>query len=137
MSALTQYYQAAEQFNAQGAAKGSLHGYAGGTNYAMGGWAMVGERGPELMRVPSGSQIVPNHLIGGYANGLNIPGGTTVNIINNAGASVSSEEGMDANGAKMIVVTIEKAVASAIAKGKMDGPMRSRYGARYVGRSTT
>ena len=90
-----------------------------------------------LMRVPSGSQIVPNHLIGGYANGLNIPGGTTVNIINNAGASVSSEEGMDANGAKMIVVTIEKAVASAIAKGKMDGPMRSRYGARYVGRSTT
>lgn len=47
-----------------------LLGFADGTNSAPGGWAMVGERGPELMRVPRGSQIIPNHKIGGYANGL-------------------------------------------------------------------
>jgi len=35
-------------------------GYAGGVENAPGGWAMVGERGPEAMYVPPGSTIRPN-----------------------------------------------------------------------------
>ena len=35
-------------------------GYADGTPSAPGGWSMVGERGPEMMYVPRGSQITPN-----------------------------------------------------------------------------
>lgn len=41
--------------------QGGTYGYASGTNYARGGWAMVGERGPEAMFIPRGAQVVPNH----------------------------------------------------------------------------
>ena len=48
---------------------GFLHMFAGGTDSAPGGFAMVGERGPEIMHVPKGAQIIPNHKIGKYADG--------------------------------------------------------------------
>lgn len=35
-------------------------GFAAGTSYAPGGWAMVGEQGPEAMYVPQGASIIPN-----------------------------------------------------------------------------
>lgn len=44
-----------------GSSQGGTYGYASGTNYARGGWAMVGERGPEAMFVPRGAQVIPNH----------------------------------------------------------------------------
>ena len=40
-----------------GRAWGGRKGYANGTLSAPGGWAMVGERGPELVRLPTGSQV--------------------------------------------------------------------------------
>ena len=46
-----------------------LFGFASGTNSAPGGFAMVGEKGPEIMYVPRGAQITPNHKIGSYAGG--------------------------------------------------------------------
>ena len=39
----------------------ALPGFALGTNFAPGGLAIVGERGPELVDLPRGSQVVPNH----------------------------------------------------------------------------
>jgi hypothetical protein len=33
---------------------------------------MVGERGPEIMHVPRGAQIIPNHKIGAYADGVGL-----------------------------------------------------------------
>src|SRR5680860_358529 len=39
--------------------------FAGGTNFAPGGPALVGERGPEIVNLPRGSQVIPNHQIGG------------------------------------------------------------------------
>lgn len=47
-------------------------GYASGTANAAPGWAMVGERGPELMYMRGGETVIPNHALGnikGYANG--------------------------------------------------------------------
>ncbi|SFO91100.1 hypothetical protein [Tranquillimonas alkanivorans] len=41
----------------------SIPGFASGTNFAPGGLAMVGERGPELVNLPRGSQVVPNHRL--------------------------------------------------------------------------
>lgn len=35
--------------------------YASGTDYARGGLSLVGERGPELMYVPRGAQIIPHN----------------------------------------------------------------------------
>lgn len=47
---------------------GSLFGIghnANGTNNWGGGLTMVGERGPELVNLPSGSQVIPNSALGG------------------------------------------------------------------------
>jgi phage-related minor tail protein len=42
-----------------------IPGFATGTNFAPGGLALVGERGPELVNLPRGSQVIPNHdLVG-------------------------------------------------------------------------
>ncbi|QIG67371.1 tail tape measure protein [Rhizobium phage RHph_TM3_3_9] len=38
-------------------------GHATGTQFSPGGWKWVGERGPELMKVPGGAQVVPNNRI--------------------------------------------------------------------------
>ena len=43
--------------------------YASGTESAPGGMALVGEKGPEIMHVPRGAQIIPNHKIKAYADG--------------------------------------------------------------------
>ncbi len=40
---------------------GGLGLYADGTEFAPGGLAMVGERGRELVNLPRGSQVIPNH----------------------------------------------------------------------------
>lgn len=44
---------------------------ASGSNYAPGGWTMVGENGPELLNLPSGSQIKTNS----QTNGMSTPSG--------------------------------------------------------------
>jgi SLT domain-containing protein len=42
----------------------SATGYALGTMGAAKGWAMVGERGPELVRFGGGERVVPNSALG-------------------------------------------------------------------------
>lgn len=60
-----------------------ISGYAAGTSFAPGGVALVGEQGPELVNLPRGSQVIPNHRIGG---------GGTVNITVQAGAFMGSQQ---------------------------------------------
>lgn len=43
--------------------------YAGGTSWHPGGMALVGERGPELVNLPRGSSVIPNHALGGAGSG--------------------------------------------------------------------
>lgn len=50
---------------------------AKGTNFAPGGMAIVGEKGPELVNLPRGSQVIPNHELG------SLGGGSVYNITNN------------------------------------------------------
>lgn len=40
-----------------------------GTNFARGGPTIVGERGPELVNLPRGSQVIPNHRLGRAGGG--------------------------------------------------------------------
>jgi phage-related protein len=42
-----------------------IPGFAKGTSFAPGGMALVGERGPELVNLPRGSQVIPNHKLDG------------------------------------------------------------------------
>ncbi len=44
--------------------------FAGGTDSAPGGMALVGEKGPEIVNLPRGAQVIPNHKIGRYADGI-------------------------------------------------------------------
>lgn len=44
-----------------------IPGFAEGTSFAPGGLAMVGERGPELVNLPRGSQVIPNDRLAGMA----------------------------------------------------------------------
>jgi hypothetical protein len=53
-----------------------IRGYASGTSYAPGGWAIVGEQGPELVSLPRGSQVLPAtetaRAMQGWGNTINI-----------------------------------------------------------------
>nr|WP_313023120.1 phage tail length tape measure family protein [Brucella intermedia] len=46
-----------------------IPGFATGTNSAPGGLALVGERGPELLNIPRGAQVIPNDILGSIARG--------------------------------------------------------------------
>lgn len=66
----------------------NIPGFADGVRGFSGGLAVVGERGPELVNLPKGSDVYSNDEIGG------IGGGRTVNIINNM--TVRRDSDMDA-----------------------------------------
>ena len=70
----------------------NLLGYASGTNYAPGGYALVGERGPEIVDLPRGSKVYPNGVVP-----AGLAGGTTVNESNvyNISIDASSVEEFD------------------------------------------
>lgn len=53
--------------------------FAGGTDSAPGGFAMVGEKGPEIVNLPRGSQVVPNHAIKRYADGVGFSASSSSN----------------------------------------------------------
>lgn len=55
-----------------GAASAPVAGFAGGTDFAPGGWAMVGEQGPELVNLPRGAQVTPNDALGGDTVTINV-----------------------------------------------------------------
>jgi tape measure domain-containing protein len=42
---------------------------AAGTNFWRGGPSWVGENGPEILNIPRGSQVIPNHKIGALSTG--------------------------------------------------------------------
>jgi len=43
-----------------------------GTSFSPGGAALVGERGPEIVNLPRGSSVTPNHMMGGLGGGVTI-----------------------------------------------------------------
>lgn len=84
-----------------------LFGFADGTEFSPGGFAMVGERGPELVNLPRGSQVVPNHRVSHAAN-QNGGGGKmhhTYNIV------------VSGNGDKELMARMERAAGEAVRAG--------------------
>jgi tape measure domain-containing protein len=77
---------------------GSYVGYAEGTNYAPGGMAVVGERGPELMYVPRGAQILPNSQLTSSSHGGLSNSPTIVHIHN----YIDGKEMTDAIGSRLV-----------------------------------
>lgn len=71
-----------------GAPRIKLPRFAGGVQNFGGGLAVVGERGPELVHLPKGSDVIPNHQIGNTGGGA----GSTVNVTVQAGAFMGSQQ---------------------------------------------
>lgn len=63
--------------------KGVIPGFADGTDYAPGGMAWVGENGKELVKLPRGSQVIPNDVVRQGA------GGNTLSIVNQIAGEIS------------------------------------------------
>lgn len=63
-----------------------IPGFANGVSNFGGGLAMVGERGPELVRLPGGSDVIP---AGGFGGGGG--GGQVINVTVSVGGSVTAE----------------------------------------------
>jgi hypothetical protein len=61
-----------------------IPGFANGTNNAPGGLALVGERGPEIVNLPRGSQVLPNHIV-------NARSGSAPPVIKNYNINVSAD----------------------------------------------
>lgn len=63
--------------------------YAGGTNNSIGGLALVGERGPELVNLSKGSQVVPTEETKELLKGNNIISSDNINItVNSANGDI-------------------------------------------------
>lgn len=61
--------------------------FASGTDFAPGGWSIVGEQGPELLRLPRGAGVTSNDNLKQMFNGGGVTvhgGNTVVNISGNA-----------------------------------------------------
>ncbi|MGO8093227.1 phage tail length tape measure family protein [Rhizobium leguminosarum] len=89
-----------------------VRGYAGGTDSAPGGVAMVGENGRELVNLPRGAQVVPNKVTEGLlasrsAANLNVK----FNVINNTGSNVKTQR-RDTNDGPQFDVIIDEVVAA-------------------------
>jgi hypothetical protein len=73
---------------------GGAPGYAVGTAYASGGWSVVGEAGPELVRLPRGAAVdtanQTRNMLGGMA------GGPTYNISITVPAGATEQDGQRA-----------------------------------------
>ena len=84
-------------------------GYAGGTDFARGGPTWVGERGPEILNLPRGSQVTPNDVA--------TRGGGDVHNHNYdfRGAVVTDDLLRKAEGASMLAAGKRQAVNEAIA----------------------
>ena len=73
----------------------AIPAFANGTNFAPGGMALVGERGPELVNLPRGSQVIPNHKMGGTTH-------VTVGVDPRNGNITAFVDGQIANSAPLI-----------------------------------
>lgn len=62
---------AAAAFGAAALARSQMDALANGTDFARGGATLVGERGPEIVNLPQGASVTPNHEMGAM-NGGNV-----------------------------------------------------------------
>lgn len=91
-----------------------IPGFANGTNSAPGGIALVGERGPELVNLPRGSQVIPNHELD--SAGGSGRGGLTVHI-DARGAQMGVAEQIDQWARFKLPVLVNQIHSDPLARG--------------------
>ena len=92
--------------------------FAAGTDYAPGGMALVGEKGPEVMHVPRGAQIIPNDVLRGGGGGITAPVNISIDARGaDAGGIAKLQQQMAAMEASLpgrIVATVKTARAGRV-----------------------
>lgn len=102
-----------------------IPGNAAGTDNWSGGPTWVGERGPEVVTLPRGAQVIPNDV-------LRQGGGGSFNVVvnNNArGVVPEVRQTRDSGGQPTLEVVISE-VGRRMAGGAFDAPMKARFGAQ-------
>lgn len=105
-------------------------GNAAGTDNWRGGPTWVGEKGPELLNLPRGSQIIPNHRAKRAAD--NMAGGGPImvrpNVVihNYANAEVDTSTNDDGD----MELTVRALVRDETASGRTNGINNAKYGQR-------
>lgn len=102
--------------------------YASGTSSAKSGLALVGEKGPELVRFSGGEQVVPNHRLGAALSAPTLPDMKSVGGSAGARVAVNYAPVIDARGADAeAVARLEKIVAKqgAEMQGRVEAAVRS------------
>lgn len=103
---------AADIFKSLGGLGGPIGGFFGllntaatGTNFAPGGPTLVGERGPEIVNLPRGAQVIPAHRSGGrgYNITVNVTGAQNPGEVRRAAAQGAREALAAINGAQRYV----------------------------------
>ncbi|PJR11559.1 phage tail length tape measure family protein [Sinorhizobium meliloti] len=108
-----------------------IPGFAAGTNFAPGGLAIVGEKGPELVNLPRGSSVTPNHRL----NAPRAPrlSGRGMAANNNAQPGVLQVQISGASGDEHIRTLVKQGVGEGLSQYNENqrrggfGTMQSRY----------
>ena len=99
-------------------------GFAGGTMSAPGGMALVGERGPELVNLPRGSQVIPNHKLGRGGGGSNISVNVDARGSNDPAAVRAQVQQGILEAAPAIIAAAEARTISSMRRPRLGGAMQ-------------
>jgi hypothetical protein len=99
---------------------GGLPQFADGTDFASGGPAIVGERGIEIVNLPRGAQVIPNHALGGSTIHIGGPTLTVMGSVNDD--NMPRVEAMIAAASKRTVAAVQRQF------GKMGQVYNARHG---------
>lgn len=105
--------------------------FASGTASAPGGWSIVGENGPELMKIPAGTQVLPHGQSPSNDNG---GGRQIINVYAAPNTQTQTKTSKDSSGNNVTDI-IHTAVDQKMASGGFDKTLASRYGLTPQARS--
>ncbi|MEH2705229.1 hypothetical protein ABIF21_000018 [Bradyrhizobium elkanii] len=89
--------------------KSFIPGFAEGTDSAPGGMAWVGERGPELVNLPRGAQVIPNSALRSGGGGS-----VAISVNNNVSPTmtVTAQQSVDGRGNRRIDLVLDDQMAA-------------------------
>jgi len=94
-------------------------GYASGTSSAAPGWSVVGEDGPELIRLKGGEQIIPTSGFGALAGALASGGSAASGLGGSSSGDMHVVQNFNGYSANQLMTTVGVAInAAAVRQGK-------------------
>jgi hypothetical protein len=87
-----------------------IPGNAGGTDNWPGGLSWVGEKGPEVVNLPRGAQVIPNNVLGRMG-----AGGDVNVIVNNAPPGTTVKQSAGPGGSRTVEVDLKRRIDSTVA----------------------